>query len=384
MEQKFTPAMQQYVDMKKQYNDCILFFRLGDFYETFFDDAKICAKVLDIVLTSKNKTSENPIPMAGIPFHSVDKYIAKLIAHGYKIAIAEQMSEPIPGKIVERKVQSIITPATYIEEQHKDRRYIVSISHRLYKDGNQYHIARGDFTVGQYQTKSFADIESLVFFVLGLKPVEIVLDVDLPAKEDIQTRIQLYTKCLISVYDVPHDPTLFVTNVCHVQTIASFGQALEEGRLEAFALLLHYLQYTQKDVALHVARVGLYNHTLYLKCDDITLRNLEIFASSYEANVTHSLFGVLDACATVAGSRLLRDILGHPLADVEMIATRQKHVRHALDTLEQSIHIHKQLKNLGDLMKAMSTILYKKTLPLYFVKLRSLLGIFFGQGSDTK
>jgi DNA mismatch repair protein MutS len=106
----FTPAIVQYLDIKKAYNDCILFFRMGDFYETFFEDAKICSKVLDIVLTSKNKNSENSVPMAGIPFHSVDKYITKLIANGYKVAIAEQTSEPIPGKIVEREVVSIITP----------------------------------------------------------------------------------------------------------------------------------------------------------------------------------------------------------------------------------------------------------------------------------
>ena len=137
-----TPIRRQYLEIKKQYPDSIVFFRLGDFYETFFEDAKICAKVLDIVLTSKNRNADNPIPMAGIPYHSVDKYIARLIAHGYKIAIAEQMTEPVPGKIVERQVQSIITPATYIEEQNKDRRYIVSISYKLYKDGTQYHIAR--------------------------------------------------------------------------------------------------------------------------------------------------------------------------------------------------------------------------------------------------
>jgi DNA mismatch repair protein MutS len=383
MEEKFTPAMQQYVDMKKQYSDCILFFRLGDFYETFFEDAKICAKVLDIVLTSKNRNADNPIPMAGIPYHSVDKYIARLIAHGYKIAIAEQMTEPVPGKIVERQVQSIITPATYIEEQNKDRRYIVSISYKLYKDGSQYHISWGDFTVGQYQTKSFIDSEDLILFVLALKPVEIVLDVDMPAKEDIQTRIQLYTKCLVSVYDVPYDAVNFVTRICQVQTIASFGQALEEGRLESFALLLHYLHYTQKNTKLQVARVGLYNHALYLKCDAVTIRNLEVFASSYESNVTHSLFGVLDNCATVAGSRLLRDILWHPLANLDHIQEHQRHVAYALEHRDDSAEIHRQLKQVGDIMKAVSTILYKKTLPVYFVKLRSVLSYFFWQ-NDAK
>lgn len=142
MSEQFTPAMQQYVDMKKQYSDCILFFRLGDFYETFFEDAKLCAKVLDIMLTSKNKTSDHPIPMAGIPYHSADKYIQKLVHHGYKIAIAEQMTEPVPGKIVERQVQSVITPGTYIHESQKNFAYTCAIYYENHSDGTIYHIAR--------------------------------------------------------------------------------------------------------------------------------------------------------------------------------------------------------------------------------------------------
>jgi DNA mismatch repair protein MutS len=124
----FTPAIIQYLDIKKEHEDCILFFRMGDFYETFFEDAKICSKVLDIVLTSKNKNSENSVPMAGIPYHSADKYITKLINHGYKVAIAEQTSEPIPGKIVEREVVNIITPGTYIQETKKEFTYTMALT----------------------------------------------------------------------------------------------------------------------------------------------------------------------------------------------------------------------------------------------------------------
>jgi DNA mismatch repair protein MutS len=124
----FTPAIIQYLDIKKEHEDCILFFRMGDFYETFFEDAKTCSKVLDIVLTSKNKNSENSVPMAGIPYHSADKYITKLINHGYKVAIAEQTSEPIPGKIVEREVVNIITPGTYIQETKKEFTYTMALT----------------------------------------------------------------------------------------------------------------------------------------------------------------------------------------------------------------------------------------------------------------
>jgi DNA mismatch repair protein MutS len=125
---QLTPAMQQYQTMKKQYLDCVLFFRIGDFYEVFFEDAHICHKVLDLVLTSKNKNEEHPIPMAGIPHHSIDKYIPKLIQHGYKIAIAEQTSEPIPGKVVQREIAQIITPGTYIQEGSKKFNYMLALT----------------------------------------------------------------------------------------------------------------------------------------------------------------------------------------------------------------------------------------------------------------
>ena len=125
--------MQQYIDIKQQHKDCLLFFRIGDFYETFFEDAKKASKALDLMLTSKNKNSENPIPMAGIPHHSIEKYIKRLVQQGFKIAIAEQTTTPQPGKIVEREVVSIITPGTYIQESQKEFNYILAITMQEYK-----------------------------------------------------------------------------------------------------------------------------------------------------------------------------------------------------------------------------------------------------------
>lgn len=294
----YTPAMQQYIDIKKQNPDCILFFRIGDFYETFWEDAKICSKVLDILLTSKNKGSESPIPLAGIPYHSIDKYIPKLINHGYKVAIAEQTTDPAPGKIVEREVVSIITPGTYIQEQKKDYTYTLGLFFLPAKDGYNYHIAWGDFSLGHYQTKSFVDIADMQKFILTIKPVEIILDVDFTDKDSICTPLLQYMKCSISVYELPANPDVFITSLTHTQSIASYGKALESGRLEALALLLYYLKHTQKAQLTNIVRIGLHSQEQRVLLDDITIKNLELFSSSYEGSEKYSLIGILDTTKT--------------------------------------------------------------------------------------
>ncbi|MEI8091291.1 MAG: hypothetical protein WCG98_03415 [bacterium] len=285
----FTPAIEQYIEVKRQYADCILFFRIGDFYETFFEDAKICSKVLDLVLTSKNKNAENVVPMAGIPFHSVDKYIPKLVAHGYKVAIAEQTSDPVPGKIVSREVTQIITPGTYVHEQKKTTNYMLSIHFKPYKDGHSYHIARGDFSLGEYRTRSFADIAEMQKFILTIKPSEIIFDFDFPDKDLVTTPLLQYLKCLISIYEVPFDAEHFLITMTQVQSLASFGKALDEGRLGAAALLLNYIAHTQKTQLKNVAKISLHSQDHLVLLDDVTIKNLEIFTSSYENSEKYSL-----------------------------------------------------------------------------------------------
>ena len=379
----YTPAMQQYVNMKKQYSDCILFFRLGDFYETFFEDAKICSKVLDLVLTSKNKNSDTPIPMAGIPYHSADKYIQKLVSHGYKVAIAEQMSEPTPGKIVDRQVQSVITPGTYIQEAQKRFAYTCSVYYAAHDDGMLYHIARGDFSIGDYQTKSFADIDSLYRMLLMVAPVECIVDPEFPYMEEVKIRLQQYSKCLLSVYDVPRDPAEYVQHICHIQTTSSYGKALEGGRLWAFALLLHYLQYTQKSIAVRVVRVALHMHEQEVLLDQVTIKNLELFASSYENSEKYSLIGIIDNTQTAGGSRYLRALLTHPIHDVQVLRTRQSHIQYFCDHSDRQAIYH-LLRQVHDIPKMVSTILYKPLNPLSFVKLRSTLAVFLDQTQDGK
>lgn len=372
-----TPAMQQYVDMKKQYSDCVLFFRMGDFYETFWEDAKICSKLLDIILTSKNKNADNPIPMSWIPYHSVDKYVSKLVKNGYKIAIAEQISEPIPWKIVQREVTEIITPWTYIQENNKSYVYTLSIYFQTQKDMNNFHISWGDFSVWTYQTKSFRDIGQMQKFILNIKPVEIIVDVDLPSKDDIVWIFKKYTQSLISVHDVPVNTAEYISNQCNVQTIASYGKALEDGRLEAFSLLISYLKNTQKKNLNNIVRVSLHSQENQVLFDEISTKNLEIFASSYEQWEKYSLLWILDNCKTNVWSRTLRYILWHPINDIHELNYRLDNIQYFFDNLDKAKAIHFHLSNVKDISKLLSNILYRKLLASNFVKLRQSLDVFF-------
>ncbi|AHB41214.1 hypothetical protein P148_SR1C00001G0419 [candidate division SR1 bacterium RAAC1_SR1_1] len=375
----YTPAMQQYIDIKKQCADCILFFRMGDFYETFFEDAKIASKILDLVLTSKNKDSENPIPMAGIPYHSVDKYIPKLISHGHKVAIAEQTTDPIPGKIVERKITQIITPGTFIQETKKSFTYMLAVSFEPVKSGHNFHIAWGDFALGEYATKSFASIEDLQKFILIVNPVEVIVDIEFPNKDELTKLIKQYQNCLISLADVPHRYEEYLLEQCKIQTLASYGKAVEEGRGQALALLFSYLQTTQQQALTNISRIALHSMDKAVLLDEVTLKNLEIFSSSYESSEKYSLIGILDSTKTSGGSRLLRSVLANPLNDLDQLNHRLEHIQWHIDHEHETHKVHNQLANVYDIPKIISNLLYRKLLASGFIKLRSTLRLFFDQ-----
>lgn len=393
----FTPAILQYLDIKKAHPDCILFFRMGDFYETFFEDATLCSKILDIVLTSKNKNSENVVPMAGIPFHSAEKYISKLINRGYKVAIAEQTSDPIPGKIVEREVVNIITPGTYIQENHTDFVYTLAITFLPLTTGDTYHVARGDFGIGTYQTKSFRDIVEVQKFIMTIKPVELIFDVDFPEKESLSVPLSQHLSCLVSVWEIPPSPTLFLQETTWTQQLSSYGKALESWRMEALALLLYYVKHTQKHTLTNITHIAFHHSNQYMLLDDVTIKNLEILSSTYEHSEKYSLFHVLNTTQTAGGARLLRHILINPLRDHEQIHWRLDHIHHylqqekiermeiasdgtsTLHTDNKTQRIHHLLRLVRDIPKLVSLLTYKKLLPSTCIKLRATLRIFFEQ-----
>ncbi|AKH32960.1 DNA mismatch repair protein MutS [candidate division SR1 bacterium Aalborg_AAW-1] len=385
---KLTPAMQQYVDLKQQNPDCILFFRLGDFYEVFWEDAQLCSKLLDLVLTAKNKTSDNPIPMAGMPYHSIDKYIAKLIKAGYKVAIADQMTEPKPGQIVQRAITSIITPGTYIDEKQSSENHILCISNQSYGDTTLYHLARGDFIAGEYRSYSCSTLTELHQVITLTHPREIILHKTSPFIKELAESLKTQPNTVISYRDMLDNPEQFITSMLRIQSISSFGQALADHRAIAFALLLHYLYKTQQQDISTVYRISLYRPGDYVLLDDVTIKNLELFSSSYDQDSQYSLFGILDTCQTSSGSKLLKSLLSHPLKNSDQILARQLHIAYWMDEFDEAQAISRLLGGLYDIPRLLTRLIYKVPHYQSFQRLRTTLHTLLyggtGQGCQSE
>lgn len=370
--------LQQYVNMKNQHPECLLFFRVGDFYEWYFQDAHLLHQVLDLAVSDKSKNKDWSIPMAGIPHHALDKYIPRLIQHWYKIAIAEQMTEAMPGKLVDRQITQIITPWTYITESAKIFNYILSITQQETQSWLNFHVAWGDFTIGEYWTKSFKTLDEVEKRVAIINPREIILDADLNCKDDISDRVKTNDKAIISIYEVPNDPDFFLINLCKIQNLKSFWIAVEGWRLKGITLLLNYIKHTQTEAIQNIYKISFHSSENRVFLDDITIKNLEIFTSSYQQETKYTLCEVLDHSRTSAGARFLRYLLLNPTKDLQVITARHGHILR-FQTSPNTTDFLRILRWTFDVSKLISTILYRKLTPITFVKLRSTLWEFFDE-----
>lgn len=370
--------LQQYVDTKNQYPEAILFFRVGDFYESYFEQAHLLHQLLDLAVSDKSKEKDGSIPMAGIPHHALDKYIPRLLSQGYKVAVAEQMTEPMPGKIVERKVTQVITPWTYIQDANKDFLYILALSQQETSVGLNFHIAWGDWTVGEYWTKSFKNLNDVQRRIAIIQPKEIILDVNLTNKDSLMTVLKTATKALISIYEVPDNPEFFLLNLLKIQTLASFWMAMENGRDGGIALLLNYIKHTQTEQIQNVYKIAYHSWENKVLLDDITIKNLEIFNSSYEGGEKYTLYEILDKTRTTAGARYLRYLLLNPTNNIQQLASIHSHIVRYQASNNTAEYL-KTLKYSSDIVRLISVILYRKLNPVPFVKLRTSLGLFLDE-----
>lgn len=325
---KLSPMMQQYLDIKEEYKDCILFFRLGDFYEMFFEDAKTTSRELELTLTGKNCGLEERAPMCGVPFHSAEGYIARLVEKGYKVAICEQVEDPKAAKgIVKREVIKIVTPGTITSQSQlneKENNYLAAVHMDAEGLSVAYcDVSTGELYVTEYRGEDF--YETLLNELVKVKAKEIIICQSFSEKYDVD-EIRLITEAFINV----QSDAYFSQRACEDAIKAQFksisltglGLDFRPYAVISLGVLLSYLWETQKQSLKHITNLNYYEIGGHMTLDKATLRNLEITETLYERKVQGSLLGVLDKTHTAMGSRKMKQWLREPLNQVDEINQR--------------------------------------------------------------
>jgi len=329
MNDTLTPMMRQYHEIKASLPGKLIFFRLGDFFEMFFDDAIVAARELEITLTSRNREKNgDPIPMCGVPFHAVDGYVAKLIRKGYKVALCEQLEDPQPGKLVRREVVRVITPGTVTEDvmlDPKDNNFIASLLLRGDSFGAAFlDVSTGDFFLTQQEGAGLA--EKLIVEMNHFQPSEVLFPaVNAPLLQDRSLGAAVGQTTLTELENWVYDPAAAGRSLLeHFRTASmdGFGLAGKEAAVCAAGALLRYIHETNKLTLDNITGLQYFQATDFLRLDRETVANLEL-VRSLDGTHRHTLLKVLDYTATNMGGRLLKNWILRPLMDVAEIVRRQ-------------------------------------------------------------
>ena len=364
-----TPMMQQYLETKKQYKDCIIFYRLGDFYEMFFEDAITASKELEITLTGKNCGLEERAPMCGVPYHAVDSYLNKLVTKGYKVAIVEQVEDPATAKgIVKREVVRIVTPGTNLNTSALDEtknNYLMSIV----CVENCFGIAIVDITTGDFFVTEVENNRALLDEIYKFMPSEIIcndaflltgIDID-----DLKNRLNITLFQLESWYFDDDMCKKALTDHFKVYDLSALGIDNYDVGTNAAGALMQYLTETQKNSLSHLTQIIPYSTNKFMILDTSTRRNLELCETLREKQKRGSLLWVLDKTKTAMGARMLRSYIEQPLIDKESIIKRQK----AIEELNKSLIT----REIYDLERLISKVAYKSANPRDLIALLNSL-----------
>ncbi len=387
---KMTPMMEQYMEIKEKYQDCILFFRLGDFYEMFFDDAIKASKELEITLTSKNFSKEDKIPMCGVPFHSAEGYIVKLIDKGYKVAICEQVEDPKETKgIVKREVIQVITPGTVLNNtmlNEKNNNFIISV----FATEKGIGLAYCDISTGELlstEIKGSNLYENLLNELVKIQGKEILINANFEEKfsiEDLELVTNAYVSKIESFYNDYNNVEEILFRHFKIKSISAIG--LMEGSSVAYALggLLNYIIETGKNRVSHIIELKNYELGEFMSLDKSTLRNLEITETLYEKNTKGSLLGILDKTETAMGSRKLKQWLKEPLNKIEPIRKRLNAVEFLIDNYLLQNNLRELLKAVYDLERLSGRIASKNANGKDLIALKKSINILPELKSDLK
>ena len=372
-----SPMMQEYVKTKEEYNDCILFYRLGDFYEMFFDDALTASKELEITLTGKDCGLEERAPMCGVPYHAADTYVNKLIEKGYKVAICEQVSDPKTTKgLVKREVIRVVTPGTVLDAVSLDEtknNYIMSI---VFTE-DHFGCAIADITTGDCYVTEIDRTQKMLDEINKFTPAEIICNDSFLMSgvdtDDLKNRLNIYVNSLESWHFDQDTCERALKDHFHVSTLEGIGlKDYDSGMIASGALFL-YLTETQKSAMSHMTSIHPYSADKYMLIDSSSRRNLELVETLREKQKRGSLLWVLDKTRTAMGARTLRSYVEQPLIDKNAIEERLD----AIEELNKNALLREEIREyLGpiyDLERLVSRISYKSANPRDLVAFRSSL-----------
>lgn len=362
----YTPMIEQYLAIKKNYPTTILLYRLGDFYEVFFEDAEIVSKELNLVLTGRALDEESKVAMAGIPYHALDNYLTKLINKGYKVGICEQMEQAVAGKLVKREVTRVVTPGTLLENDflaEKQNNYLATV----YKKGNGFGFAFADISTGEFRVTQLSgkDAENLIYNELAKLPIaECILPCANPEKK-IDIKDTEWKNLIPDNITISWQSELFfeyktaekkLLNQFKVKSLEGFGLNVLPLCVSTAGALLGYVENTQMKALNQFNSISTYSITEFLVIDGSTKRNLELFSTSRDNFFQGSLLSVLDSTKTPMGGRLLRNMMLHPLLNKEAINRRLDAVEEFVNSNRMRLDIIDNLSQIRDLERLASRI----------------------------
>lgn len=354
---KLTPMMQQYYELKEQYPDSILFFRLGDFYEMFGDDAKVASKVLEIALTSREAGPQGRVPMCGVPHHAAESYLEKLVRSGYRVALCEQLEDPKQAKgVVKRDVVRVITPGTFIEGNldAEENQFLVALGWETKSLG----LASLDMSTGEFMTVSLPTWAGLVNELTRLRPAEILVTSDWKEKDALKSFASDLGTVVTEARDKQESLASASQNLLkhfEVVTLTPFGLT-SSAEILAASLALEYVQDTQRGVLSHIRVIKSYKLDQYLQIDGHSRDNLELTKTIRDGKKAGSLLGIIDYTATGMGARLLRSYLEKPLLDRKMIESRHDAVGALLEKTALRLDLRDLLGEIYDLERLLGRL----------------------------
>ena len=374
-----SPMMQHYIKTKEEYKDCILFYRLGDFYEMFFEDAETVSKELELTLTGKDCGLAERAPMCGVPFHAADNYINRLVEKGYKVAICEQMEDPKKAKgIVKREVIRVVTPGTNLYTQALDEtknNYIMSVAYI----SNRFGIAFADVTTGAFMVTEVEKLRNLLDEIYKFSPAELICNeafcmsgVDL---EELRNRLHLSVSALDNWYFDDDLCQRTLKDHFHVGTLEGLGLKDYDCATIAAGALLTYLLETQKNSLDHMRKITPYITDKYMLIDSSTRRNLELTETMREKEKRGSLLWVLDKTKTAMGARMLRSFIEQPLIEEDAINRRLDAVEEINRQEMDREEIREYLGPVYDLERLISRVSYQSANPRDLIAFKTSIGM---------